>query len=356
MSRDTIFIGMDLGTFKTSVSCSSGRRAVIHSAVGWPRDQVARSLLGRDVVFGDELRERRLALDIVRPFERGVLKYTDAASVEMSPQQVARHKEAARLLVAHAVSLVCPERPAAVYGVIGAPSRAKVGNKEFILEAARDTMDAIAIVPEPFAAAYGMNRIADTLVVDIGAGTIDICPLHGTFPTEDSQATIALGGDAIDDRLLRSITAAYPQARVSKPMVRDIKEQHGLVDDANQRIKVTLPTSGRPQAFDLTDQLREACQSLVGPIVDAIREVVCKYDPEFQETLLQNVLLVGGGSQIKGLDQLLERSLEELGGGKVRKVFDYVFAGATGALMLAMDMPLGHWHQLAGQSRPLAVA
>lgn len=356
MNNDIVYIGMDLGTFKTSVTCSNGRRAVIHSAVGWPRDQVARSLVGRDVVFGDELRERRLALDIVRPFERGVLKYTDASAAELTASQIARHKEAAQLLVSHAISLVCPERPAAIYGVIGAPSRAKVGNKEFILEAARESLDAIAIVPEPFAAAYGMNRIADTLVVDIGAGTIDICPLHGTFPTEECQATIALGGDAVDDRFQRAIGTAYPQARVSRTMIRDIKEQYGSVDEPHQRVKVTLPTSGRPQAFDVTDQLRDACQSLVGPILDGIREVVGKYDPEFQTTLLENVLLAGGGSQIKGLDQLVEKSLEELGGGKVRKVFDYVFAGATGALMLAMDMPESHWQQLAQPQRQLAAA
>ena len=42
--------------------------------------------------------------------------------------------------------------------------------------------------------------------------------------------------------------------------------------------------------------------------------------------------------------------------GKVRKVFDYVFAGATGALKLAMDMPVSHWNQLAEQTRQPAAA
>lgn len=349
MTSEAIFVGMDLGTFKTSVTSSNGRRGVVHSAVGRPRDTVARALLGRDVVFGEEIRERRLALNVVRPFERGVLKYNDAEAYGVAADRVAEHQEAARLLVAHAVSLTQPAPNVPVYGVIGAPSRASVANKQVIFEAARESLDAIAIVPEPFAVAYGMNRIVDTLVVDIGAGTIDICPLHGTFPTEESQVTIPLGGDAVDQRLGDLITKKFPQARISETMVRDIKEKYGFVDDPQERVLVTLPTDGRPQAFDVTELIREACQALVVPIVDGVLEVLHKYDPEFQSTLLQNIVLAGGGSQLKGLDRLVEQSLKDYHGGNVRKVYDSMFAGATGALKLAMDMPVSYWEQLRAQ-------
>ena len=75
MDKGIIFIGMDLGTFKTSVASSTGVRDVVPTAVGWPKDHVARTMLGRDVVFGKDLTEHRLALHVVRPFEKGVLKY-----------------------------------------------------------------------------------------------------------------------------------------------------------------------------------------------------------------------------------------------------------------------------------------
>src|SRR5205809_4116829 len=75
MDGNVTYVGMDLGTFKTSVASSASVRDVIYSAVGWPKDQVARTMLGRDVVFGQDIHHHRLALNIVRPFEKGVLKF-----------------------------------------------------------------------------------------------------------------------------------------------------------------------------------------------------------------------------------------------------------------------------------------
>src|SRR5262249_17344843 len=151
MEKTTAFIGMDLGTFKTSVAGSNGARDVIYSAVGWPKDHVARAMLGGDLVFGKDIVDHRLALDLVRPFQRGVLKYTDHAAAGLPPEKVEKHKEAAKLLVQHAVDLCRPPADAAIYGVIGAPSRASVLNKKVVLEAAEACFDGVMIVSEPFA-------------------------------------------------------------------------------------------------------------------------------------------------------------------------------------------------------------
>ena len=105
MQNECVFVGMDLGSFKTSVASSAGVRDVVNTAVGWPKDHVARSLLGRDVVFGKDLIEHRLAVHIVRPFEKGALKYTAAGDVGVPLEKVELHTKAAKLLVEHAVSL-----------------------------------------------------------------------------------------------------------------------------------------------------------------------------------------------------------------------------------------------------------
>src|SRR4051794_2500689 len=157
MDQEVVFIGMDLGTFKTSVASSTGMRDAIPSSVGWPRDHIARTLLGRDVIFGKDVIEHRLALEVVRPFEKGVLKYNTPGEAGVPVEQMQQHREAARLLVEHAVALTRPPKGRPLYGVIGAPSRASIDNKAALLEAAASTFDAVLIVSEPFAVAYGMN-------------------------------------------------------------------------------------------------------------------------------------------------------------------------------------------------------
>jgi rod shape-determining protein MreB and related proteins len=356
MDREVIYIGMDLGTFKTSVASSTGLRDVLQSAVGWPKDHFARTMLGRNVVFGKDLVEHRLALNIVRPFEKGVFKYSNIEACGLRPEDVKRHHEAAHLLVQHAVSLMRPAPDVPICGVIGAPSRASVANKKVILEAAQGVFDAVMIVPEPFTVAYSMNRLSDTLVIDIGAGTIDMCPVYGTFPSEEEQVTIPLGGDFIDDHFLQQMQSTYPEAQLSRNMLREIKEKYGFVHEVDEKAIVTLPVDGKPRQFDVTAPLKQACLSIIEPIVKGLREMIARFDPEFQQRMLQNIVLGGGGSQLRGLDRVIEASMTDYGGAKVRRVGDAVYAGAVGALKLAMGMPLEGWKRLKEAKENATVA
>lgn len=346
MDQGINYIGVDFGTFKTSAACSNGRREMLPTAVGWPKDHVARTMLGRDVIFGKEIQEFRLALNVVRPFEKGVLKYVDQSEAEMDGTKSDAHKEAAKLLLEHVVSQMRPTADQPIYGVIGAPSRASIKNKQVLLDAAKDAFDAVVIVSEPFTIAYGMNQLNDTLVIDIGAGTIDLCPMFGTYPAEEDQVTLSLGGDMVDEAFLQNMQQAYPEVQLTTNMAREIKEKFGFVHDLNDKAIVTLTSKGRPKQYDVTQPLKDACKTIVEPIVEGLYEVIAKLDPEYQRRMLNNILLGGGGSQLRGLDNLIELGLKELGGGKVTKVYDSVFAGASGALKLAMNMPLEYWQTM----------
>ena len=57
-----LYIGMDLGCYKTSVAATNGTRETVYSIVGWPKDPVSRKMLGKDIVFGNEAFQHRLAL------------------------------------------------------------------------------------------------------------------------------------------------------------------------------------------------------------------------------------------------------------------------------------------------------
>jgi rod shape-determining protein MreB len=166
--------------------------------------------------------------------------------------------------------------------------------------------------------------------------------------------TVPVGGDLIDETFLKLLGQKYPQARLSLNMAREIKEKYGFVHDVNEKAVVTLPVQGRLKQFDVTATLKESCKTIVGPIVQGLREMIARFDPEFQQRMLHNIVLGGGGSQLKGLDVLIEESLKEYGGGKVRKVGDAVFAGAVGALKLALGMPHECWDNLKAPVAPVS--
>jgi rod shape-determining protein MreB len=73
--------------------------------------------------------------------------------------------------------------------------------------------------------------------------------------------------------------------------------------------------------------------------------LIITYDSEFQQELRQNIVLAGGGSQIRGLAEEVRSNLIEFGSCRVTAVDDPVFAGATGALKLAQDMPDSEWQR-----------
>ncbi|HHT9118991.1 MAG TPA: MamK family actin-like protein [Candidatus Hypogeohydataceae bacterium YC41] len=342
---EALFLGIDLGTFKTSITASNGLRQTVLSVVGWPKDEVSRKLLGSRVVFGNEAMQRRLALNLVRPFEKGVIKYSDNSSLA-GPEEVENYKAAAKELVKHVVGLVNAREGQKVYGVIGAPAQASVVNKQSLIEAASETLDSVMIVSEPFAVAYGLDKLGDALIIDIGAGTVDLCRMHGSLPEEGDQITLTTAGDYVDELFLQLIKENHPEAQLTINMVREAKEKYGFVTDTTDRTLIRVPVGGKPRTLDITEECRRACKSIVPPILEAVGNLIATYDPEFQQLILNNVILAGGMSQIRGLDSVVEEGLQEYGGGKVARVEEPVYAGADGSLKLAYDMPESLWREL----------
>src|SRR4029078_2739118 len=152
---------------------------------------------GRGVSVVNEAFEHGLALETVRPFEKGALKYIGDAEAGIKEGKLARYKEAAKELVRHVIQICGPPKGTLVYGVIGSPARASILNKQALMDACKGTFEAVMIVSEPLPVAYGTNTLEDALVVDIGAGTTDLCRMHGAIPTEEDQITSSKAGDFI---------------------------------------------------------------------------------------------------------------------------------------------------------------
>ncbi len=184
------------------------------------------------------------------------------------------------------------------------------------------------------------------LMVDIGAGTIDLCRMHGTIPADEDQLGLEIAGDAIDRKLHDLIMAKYPEAQLTVNMCKEIKEQYGFVRDAKDKIEVPIPVNGKPVMHDVTKQLNQACSIIIEPILEGIHKLVASFNPEFQERLRQNIVLSGGGGMLDGLTLKLAEGLSSVGGGRITHVDEPLYAGASGALQLAVDMPGEFWEQL----------
>lgn len=336
MSQENILhIGIDLGTSQSSIAASSGVRKTVQSIVGWPKDLVAQKLIKKPIVFGDEALKYRLSVDLYYPLERGVIK-----------KGTSRDEEAAMQLIKALIEMARPASGEKVHVVIGAPAEASVVDQQSLIDGAKDFVDAVMVVSEPFTVAYGLSTLDNALVVDIGAGTVDLCRMHGTFPQEGDQKTLYKAGNYVDQKYYELLVEKHPEGRITQLMAKRSKEASSLVSSAKGVVQLTFPVAGVPFSHDVTEELQKACESIVPEILEALTDLVAEHDPEFQEALRQNIVLAGGGSQIRGLAALIEEYLQELGGGKVRVVDDYVYAGANGALLLAQEADKSYWHYI----------
>ena len=338
-SKDTLKVGIDLGTSRSSVTASNGERHVVESYVGWPADMVARKVLKKEVLVGRDALENRTMVDLFRPLEEGLIK-----------EGSSRDEAAVKELLRHLLSLAGAgekRNGRRVHAVVGVPAATLRVNKQSLRKAMGDLVDSLIIVSEPFAVAYGLEALLHTLVIDIGAGTADFCVMRGRLPTEDDQRTLTSAGDWLDEQLETLIRERHPEASFNIHMVRQWKEKHSFVGEPKAPVKVTVPVAGKPTEVDVTQPMRAACESLLPPLVETMLDLLSRVDPEFQERVRNNVVLAGGTSLIRGLDKRLEAELAQVGGGRVSRVSDPVFAGSDGGLSIALEAPEADWDRLS---------
>ena len=142
----------------------------MESYVGWPKDFIAKKVVGAPILFGEEAVSHRLSLELYRPLKNGVIK-----------EGTARDEEAVKELINHLISLVQTKKDTdKVRAVVGVPAESFKVNKVALKKAVAEYAESLLVVSEPFAVAYGVNALDNAMVIDVGAGTIDFCIMHGT--------------------------------------------------------------------------------------------------------------------------------------------------------------------------------
>jgi rod shape-determining protein MreB len=339
-ANETLCMGIDLGTSRSSISASNGERHVIDSYVGWPVDLVARKLIKNPVLVGREALDNRSMLDLRRPLERGLIK-EGSEKDEQAVQELLRH-----LMSLTGMKQRSKNRPK-VRAVVGVPAEAFRVSKQRLRSVMDGIADSVMLVSEPFAVAYGLEALLHAMIIDIGAGTADFCVMQGRYPTEEDQRTLPNAGDWIDEQLAKLIRERHPEAQFSIHMIREWKEKWSFVGERKDRVLVTIPVKGKATEVDITDEMRAACESILPPICETVIDLITRVEPEYQDKVRHNVILAGGSSLITGLTDALDKALLELGGGRTSVVKDPIFAGSDGGLQIARDASNTDWEKLS---------
>lgn len=351
----TVLVGFDFGTNKSCVLAGSAGAndlvvsKIVPTVVGYVKEGIVEGIVAgnRSIVYGDDALQNRLHVRLVAPMEHGVIANHDAA----------------RDFVQHIRSLADPSGNTDIRAVVGVPANATESAREDLRRCAFGIFDRILLIPEPFLAALGyrddsrlgqsnyIDPVVNSLFIDIGGGTSDLCLVQGYFPGPDDQISISFAGDAIDESLQEELNRMYPNNGLSRLKVREIKEAHGYVGPSRKPLDVKVVIGGKSHTLELGDTLARACNTLVDKIYPALTSLIQRASSDSVVTLLQNIVLTGGGSQIKGIDTILQKKLTDDGfeSPRVRQAgHDYKRYVALGALKAARAARENQWQVLLG--------
>jgi rod shape-determining protein MreB len=143
----------------------------------------------------------------------------------------------------------------------------------------------------------------------------------------------------------------YPNNGLSHHKVREIKEAHGYVGPSRKPLEVKVVLGGKPHTLELGDVIGNAANALIDAIYPSLTSLIQRASSDSVVTLLQNIIVTGGGSQIKGIDTVLQQKLAEDGFESpcVRLAGqDYKRYVALGALKAARAARENQWQVLLG--------
>ena len=351
----TILVGFDLGTNKSCILAGPPGGTdilvskVVPTVVGYVKDGIVDGIIAGNArtLYGDDAVRNMLHVRLVAPVAEGIIC----------------EPAAARDFLSHLRTVVDPTGTAEIRAVIGMPANAGTQARDDIRRCAYGVFDRVLMIPEPFLAALGyrddsrvsqpnyLDPVVNSLFIDIGGGTSDLCLVQGYFPTSEDQISIPFAGDAIDEILHSELDRVYPNNGLSRHKIREIKETHAYVGPSRKPLDVKVIMGGKAHTIELGDTIARACNTLIDRIYPALTTLIGRAPSDSVLTLLQNIIITGGGSQIKGIDTVLQKRLADDGyeAPKVKLAGqDYKRYVALGALKAARAARENQWQVLLG--------
>ena len=172
----------------------------------------------------------------------------------------------------------------------------------------------VYLIEEPMAAAIGagLDVTAPTgnMVVDIGGGTTDVAviSLSGIV----TSRSIRCGGDAMDQSIINYVKRKYNMLigeRTAEQIKINIATASSTAKTATMEAKGRDLVAGIPKVVVATsDEIREALLEPVSQIIETVHLTLERKPPELAADIVdRGIMLVGGGSLLGDLDQVLRQ-------------------------------------------------
>jgi rod shape-determining protein MreB len=299
-SRD---LAIDLGTSTTRVYLEGqGIVATEPSVVAIRRPETGREEVLAVGLAADAMLGRVPAdVEAVRPLRDGAIADFDATHAMMRhivPRRSLRHRFVRpRMLLAVPAELSGVERRAA--------------RECALLAGARE----VHLINGALAAAVGVGlpvtEPAGNMIIDIGAGTTEVAVISVSGVV--SSRSLRVAGDRIDEALMRYVKRKYDLV-IGEATAENLKIRIGTAyptdDMSSLEIRGRDLVAGVPRAAELSaEETREAIAEPIARIVESVKLTLEETPPELCADIVERgVLMVGGGSLLAHLDELLREA------------------------------------------------
>ncbi|MGR3220295.1 MAG: rod shape-determining protein [Candidatus Anammoxibacter sp.] len=237
-------------------------------------------------------------VSVIRPLKDGVIADFDITEVMLRHFVLKVHKRKwgirPRLIIAIPSGITTVEKRAVVN------SAERAGARE------------VYLISEPKAAAIGVGlpvgEPVASMIIDIGGGTTEVAVISlGDIFTHESLRT---AGDEIDESLVQYIKRTYNLDigyRTAERIKIQIGSAYPLKEEMTMEVKGRDSIAGLPRSTTISsEEVRDAISAPIGAIVTAVKSTLEKTGAELSSDLLESgMVMVGGGSQIRGIDKLI---------------------------------------------------
>ena len=227
--------------------------------------------------------------------------------------------------------------------LVSVPAGVSSTEKRAVIEAAMKAGAKNAfVVKEPILAAIGagipIHEPMGRMVVDIGGGTIDVAviSLGGIV----ASISVKCAGDRLDRAITDHVKKQYNLA-IGDKTAEEMKIKVGAAVPLNEELTLAVKgrdlISGLPRTVDVsTNDLVQAMARELREMTQAIRKVLQDTPPELAADIIDNgIILTGGSSQLRQMPELVYRRT-----GVVAKLAQdpyYCVARGTGIALKHLD-------------------